>query len=726
MRAKRLRMTLSGLLGVATVAALMFSTLVPPASAGTVSTKVVQMADLSSFRAGNIVSDSVFYDSSRMSEQQIQSFLESRVTSCRSGYTCLKDYYDTTRYVSADAVCGAYAGGERERASRIIYKAAIACGINPQVLLVFLQKEQGLVTSTAPSAWAYRAAMGQGCPDTSACDARYYGLFNQVFGAAWQLKRYSNPPGTSNYFTWYAPGKTWNIYWHSPELIGGQWVYRCGSGPVYIENQATAALYYYTPYQPNAAALAAGYGEGDSCSSYGNRNFFNYFSDWFGSTIGFPTSGSIADAWREQGGASGWLGSATANMVYSASFGGGWYQYFRNGIIFVVQGGPTTILRTGSALARLFMDTGGPSGWLGWPIAAEVCGAGGCAVQFQNGTSAWSNRTGAIHQVNGGISEAWNQGGGVNNPIGVPAGPMVPAGGASPGWYQAFDNAYLFFAVGTEPVTLSAQSGITQRYVGLGGPTSPIGWPRASEECEGSRCATSFEFGTSVWSEGVGIVDIPISLEPAWRAQGGLGSWLGGPVAGAIQQSAADGGWSQRFQRGLLFSKAGDAGVALRTESGITARYEASGGVAGPYGWPRGEERCVSGACATEFDSATITWMAGVGVHVVSGSMRGAYESEGGIAGPWGPPTSDSVEVVQNAGVWQDFAGGWIYLKRDAGPVLLRTDSGLAAVYRQDRGPAGSLGWPVAEEVCKEVECSISFDGGTLTWNSITGVIARK
>ena len=58
----------------------------------------------------------------------------------------------------------------------------------------------------------------------------------------------------------------------------------CGSSPVYIQNQATANLYYYTPYQPNAAAIRAGYGEGDGCSAYGNRNFYQYFTDWFGST----------------------------------------------------------------------------------------------------------------------------------------------------------------------------------------------------------------------------------------------------------------------------------------------------------------------------------------------------------------------------------------------------------------------------------------------------------
>jgi hypothetical protein len=248
-----------------------------PAGLGDVSsTGIVQTADLSQFQPGNIIADAVFFNRSSMTEAQIQSFLQSKVSSCRSGYTCLKDYYDTSRTTSADAMCGAYSGGVRERASRIIYKVAQACGINPQVILVMLQKEQGLVTSTAPGSYAYRAAMGQGCPDTAACDTRYYGFFNQVYGGAWQLKRYANPPGTSQFFTWYAPGKTWDVLYHPNRA--------CGTSRVAIQNQATANLYYYTPYRPNAAALRAGYGTGDSCSSYGNRNFYNYFTDWFGST----------------------------------------------------------------------------------------------------------------------------------------------------------------------------------------------------------------------------------------------------------------------------------------------------------------------------------------------------------------------------------------------------------------------------------------------------------
>lgn len=236
-------------------------------------------ADLSKFRPGNIISDSVFFDSGTMTEAQIQSFLNSKVSKCSAGYSCLKDHTQATTTRAADAMCAGYTGASSESAARIIHKVARSCGINPQVILVMLQKEQGLVLDSSPSSWAWTASMGYACPDTAACDTRYYGFFNQVYMGIWQLKRYGNPPGTSNYFTWFPVGKAAPIRF-SPNAA-------CGSANVTVENKATASLYYYTPYQPNSAALASGYGaSGDPCSAYGNRNFFNYFSDWFGLPTG--------------------------------------------------------------------------------------------------------------------------------------------------------------------------------------------------------------------------------------------------------------------------------------------------------------------------------------------------------------------------------------------------------------------------------------------------------
>ncbi|WP_052226559.1 hypothetical protein [Microbacterium mangrovi] len=245
-------------------------------------------ADLSKFDAGNIISDAVFFHKDAMTQAQIQSFLNAKVPTCKTGYTCLKSYrtptgtYKPENVTPTSLLCTGYTGLPSETAAAIIYKVAQACGINPKVLIVMLQKEQGLVTSTAPSTYAFQHAMGNNCPDTTGCTGSG-GFFSQVYLAARQLKRYANPPGTSQDFTWFPVGGISYIQYNTKTS--------CGSKRVIIANQATADLYYYTPYVPNAAALAAGnngYGTGDTCSSYGNRNFYNFFTDWFGSTQVLP------------------------------------------------------------------------------------------------------------------------------------------------------------------------------------------------------------------------------------------------------------------------------------------------------------------------------------------------------------------------------------------------------------------------------------------------------
>lgn len=234
-----------------------------------------EAASGSDFNAGNIISDAIFYDSGTMSQGQIQLFLNNRVPNCASGFVCLKDYSQATASQSAKAAgCSAYQGSGSESAAAIIYKVAQACGINPQALIVLLEKEQAIVSDSTPSARQYRSATGYGCPDTADCDANFYGFFNQLYNAAYQFKKYQADPTIRGYIA----GRWNNILWNPSGA--------CGSSSVYIENQATAGLYVYTPYRPNGAALANMYGSGDGCSSYGNRNFFRMFTDWFGSTTG--------------------------------------------------------------------------------------------------------------------------------------------------------------------------------------------------------------------------------------------------------------------------------------------------------------------------------------------------------------------------------------------------------------------------------------------------------
>lgn len=245
-------------------------------------------ADASKFNAGNIISDAVMANYNAMSKDEIQAFLDSKNKCDNRDYNLYLEYtkaHPTIKWhwegepYNGHFVCLAQERfgdtaseiGFGQTAAEIIYNAAQENRINPQVLLVLLQKESSLITDKVPNSFDYGQATGYGCPDTAACDKKYSGFKNQVYRAA-ELFRYT----LDNGYSVYPEGRSVRINYH-PNA-------NCGGTQVYIENRATAALYRYTPYQPNAAALSAGYGQGNSCSAYGNRNFYLYFTDWFGST----------------------------------------------------------------------------------------------------------------------------------------------------------------------------------------------------------------------------------------------------------------------------------------------------------------------------------------------------------------------------------------------------------------------------------------------------------
>ena len=249
----------------------------------------VSAVSATDFNAGNIISDSVFYNKDAMNAQQIQDFLNKLLPSCYpygqasvSGfnppYVCLKDYYEnpsTGENSFTKGSPGSFSGGIS--AAQIIYNAAQEYRINPQVLLVLLKKESlgPLTSDTWPVANQYKFAMGYACPDsgpdnTANCDSSKSGFYEQIRAAAWQLNYYKNHPNDYRYSI------GWNDIQYSPNAS-------CGTKRVYIENIATLSLYIYTPYTPNDAALSNYPGTAD-CGAYGNRNFFMFFSEWFGST----------------------------------------------------------------------------------------------------------------------------------------------------------------------------------------------------------------------------------------------------------------------------------------------------------------------------------------------------------------------------------------------------------------------------------------------------------
>ncbi len=168
--------------------------------------------------------------------------------------------------------------GRLRTAAELIWDAAQYSGLNPQVILVTLNKEQGLITAQRPInpatfQTALDHAMGFGCPDSGGCSdlfpSFYYQLFgnldsdgNRYLGAAASLMKSFNTPGG-----------------RGPAINGGAAQvgetislsntqgapYNCpATQTVTLSNKATAALYRYTPHVCN-----------------GNYNFYKFSIAWF-------------------------------------------------------------------------------------------------------------------------------------------------------------------------------------------------------------------------------------------------------------------------------------------------------------------------------------------------------------------------------------------------------------------------------------------------------------
>lgn len=274
-------------------------------------TEAIEPAD---FYAGYLIDDSVFYNPNTMTVEEIQSFLDEKSPACdmwgtglisgrkypdgtwvpsgttRAEYAkTMRETYGNMKYHDPPYVCinkyyenpdthetlyetqGVATAGMKS-AAQIIYDVAQEYNVNPQVLLVLIKKESLVWGDNWPLKYEYNTVTGYGCPDGAPCNEAYYGFYNQVQKAAWQFNYYREHPNAYRY----KPGQINNIQYH-PNTS-------CGTKEVYLENIATTSLYIYTPYTPNDAALLAYPGAGDSCSSYGNRNFYMFFMEWFGST----------------------------------------------------------------------------------------------------------------------------------------------------------------------------------------------------------------------------------------------------------------------------------------------------------------------------------------------------------------------------------------------------------------------------------------------------------
>lgn len=264
----------------------------------------------------NIIDNNVFDNYNSMDAAAIDAFLNKFPNSCISTNNGFSTP-DATGYNPSSK----FQYGGLVSAGTAIYHISQAYGINPQVLLATLQKEQGLVVGDGGNvirsgagnkdcgALAISAAVGYACPDsmqlssysgftlyafngtpvtsvnnTCVRNAAYVGFTRQVVNAAWLFT--FDRHRSEGEADWYVNKPNWdnsddaNFCYSGPMTEGtyrtcpsGVTAYRDGKITIdgttlHMDNGATAALYHYTPHK------------------HGQDLFYDRFTSWFGSTYG--------------------------------------------------------------------------------------------------------------------------------------------------------------------------------------------------------------------------------------------------------------------------------------------------------------------------------------------------------------------------------------------------------------------------------------------------------
>ncbi|HET6303112.1 hypothetical protein [Microbacterium sp.] len=716
-------------------------------------------ANAVAFNPELIISDDQFYNGNAMTAAQIQAFLDQKIGTCTNG-KCLNvavvPIADQPRRVSGstgNVICEAMSGGTM-RVSELIYRSQRACGISAKVILVTLQKEQGLITSRAPSDYQLRYAMGQGCPDTTGCTTAPAGLATQIYTGTRQLKTYraagfARQPGV--HYIGYHPNAA------------------CGGTNLNIRNYATAALYNYTPYQPNRSALNNLYGSGDGCGSYGNRNFWRDYTDWFGSTISIDPLAEIDSAYASTGGASGPLGTAgpapsctPSSTSCIRSYGGGaiywtratgavpvygvvWTTYSAAGGHGGTLGFPSSPQqsvtdRNGNGIAQKFaggyihssasgtftssnviMTAYSAEGWvrgsLGWPISKETCLNDVCGQTFAGGSLSFIKGKPAARTPETtipAIRAVYDAQGGQKGPLGyaaLPAQAVVDPNGN--GWAQKFAGGYIHSSA---KGTFASSAAMMSAYSAAGWIRGRLGWPTSAETCTPLGCTQQFAGGNlTTPAAGSDGTTLHQSILDEFNARGGsaaLGRALD-PVRAVTDPKRN--GLAQRFEGAYIHSSS--LGT-FTTANALMTPYSAAGWVRGDLGWPAGPQTSISDpngwGYAQKFEGGYIHYST-KGAFSTTNELMNAYSAAGWLRGPLGWPAGPQTWVTDRNGngYAQMFAGGYIHSSAHG---TFASSNTIMTAYSAAGWLRGSLGWPTSPETCSNGMCGQTFAGGAIRY----------
>lgn len=625
------------------------------------------------FNYGRIIDDGVFYNKDSMNIHQIQDFLNRLIPNCDTWgvgqseygggtraqyaasrgwpgppYVCLNNYHENphTGETSFERGGGAFSGGMP--AAQIIYNAAQQYNINPRVLLVLLKKESAgpLTADTWPLKSQYKYAMGYACPDSGPghsanCSVEKSGFYKQMMLAAWQLNYYRNHPNDYRYKI------GWNDIQYSPNPA-------CGTRKVYIENIATLSLYIYTPYVPNEGALA-NYPGTAHCGAYGNRNFFMFYSEWYGTTYGgiqIDMTKANQDITATYNAHSSQLGTPLTQRIPEYSTDGRVWQTYTGGtIIWTPYTGAHPVFN--NDIHNRWRALGGSLGSLGVPVASPTTASDDTRMwqEFKHGVIIHSSQTGAWEVFHGPIGDKWRSAGGSTGSLGRPTSGVVITSDMRK---QTFEQGIVARKNSHSP-TYIVTSPIYSRWQHDQSFLKAPAMDAVTESSDG-RVWQYFDGGLVIKAGGDARTIRMGGFHGKWKELGGSNGKLGTPVTNQV--SEPNGRIWQEFEHGYLIQKNSLRGIYEVLFGTIYDRWREIGGSTGDLGTPQSSLFTENdGRKWQDFEKGTVIWSEDTGAWEMLGGFYTFWKQQGGSLGSLGKPTSPRI-IESNGTRWQDFEKG--------------------------------------------------------------------
>src|SRR5262245_36512941 len=214
---------------------------------------------------------------------------------------------------------------------------------------------------------------------------------------------------------------------------------------------------------------------------------------------------AIDDKYAALGGPGGWLGAAVSAELVPPD-GIGRYKHFQGGSIYWSLG--TDAHEVHGAIRDLWSSLGWEQSFLGYPFTDESVTPDGVGRynHFQGGSIYWTPATGA-HEVHGAIRALWSSLGWEQSFLGYPLTDesLPPDLG---GRYNHFDGGSIYWSPATG--AHEVHGAIRALWSSLGWELSPLGYPTSDETDTAHHLGrvSAFQHGSIFWDAGRGAYEV--------------------------------------------------------------------------------------------------------------------------------------------------------------------------------------------------------------------------